>query len=121
MDTRAKIVSSRALPELVTDPVTLVTGYFDVLRAGHIRSLRELSANRLAIAVRPDPSAVLPLQARAELVAALRMVDYVVTADDRELATLVRALRPARVLHLEDADRQRAAELKRNVHSRQSC
>ena len=121
MDTRIKIVSSRALPELVTGSVTLVTGYFDILRASHIRSLRELRAGPLAIAVRPDPSAVLPLRARAELVAALRMVDYVVTADDSELDTLVRALRPARVVHLDDADRQRAAELKRNVHNRQSC
>lgn len=121
MDTRSKIVSPGALPGIVTDPVVLVTGYFDILRASHIRSLERLMPGRLAIAVRHDPCAVLPVEARAELVAALRMVDYVVTADDWELNTLVRALQPVQVVHLDDADRQRAAELKRNVHSRQSC
>lgn len=121
MDTRTKIVSWRALPRLVTEPVTLVIGYFDILRASHIRELAQLQPKRLAVAVRPDLCAVLPLDARAELVAALRMVDYVVTADDRELDTLVRALRPAEVVHLDDADRERAAELRQNVHSRQSC
>ena len=121
MDTRNKIVSCRALPDLLTDPVTLVTGYFDILRASHIRALGQLRSRRLAVAVRPDPCAVLPLRARAGVVAALRMVDYVVTADDRELETLVRALRPAEVVHLDDADRERAAALKQNVHSRQSC
>lgn len=121
MDTRTKIVSARSLPVMVSGPVNLVTGYFDVLRASHIRALQELKHGRLAVAVRPHPCTVLPLQARAELVAALRMVDYVVTADDRELDALVRALEPAQVVHLDDADRDRAAELKRNVHSRHSC
>ncbi|HEV2448703.1 MAG TPA: hypothetical protein VGS58_22375 [Candidatus Sulfopaludibacter sp.] len=121
MDTRTKIVSCADLRGLVFGEVALVTGYFDILRASHIRALREIRAGRLVAAVRPCAHSVLPLGARAELVAALRMVDYVVIADDRELDTLVSELRPARIVHLEDADRERTRELKRHVHERQSC
>jgi glycerol-3-phosphate cytidylyltransferase-like family protein len=120
MDTRSKIISSAALSGLVTGEAVLVTGYFDILRASHIRALRQIQAGMLVVAVRPHPGAVLPLRARAELVAALRMVDYVVIADDREVDTLVTALRPARIVHLEDADLERARELKQHVQSRQS-
>jgi len=122
MDTRSKILSGAAA--LASDkPITLVTGYFDVLRAGHIQALEAVCrpGHVLLVVIRPHPNAILPLRARAELVAALRMVDYVVTADDRELETLVSSLEPAQIVRLEDADRVRASELKQHVQRRQSC
>jgi glycerol-3-phosphate cytidylyltransferase-like family protein len=99
-------------------PVVLVTGYFDILRASHIKALQQIQTGKLVVAVMPHTKAVLPLRTRAELVAALRMVDYVITADDSQLDTLVCALQPAQIVHLEDADLQRAIELKQHVQRR---
>ena len=121
MDTRTKIVDGAALPDLRAPHLALVTGYFDILRASHIEALQGVQAGRLVVVVRGNSNAVLPLRARAELVAALRMVDYVVTADDSQLDSFVCALRPAQIVHLEDADLQRATELKQHVQRRQSC
>jgi glycerol-3-phosphate cytidylyltransferase-like family protein len=121
MDTRTKIVTAAGLPDMAAGNVALVTGYFDILRASHIHALQQIDAGKLVVVVSHYCKAVLPLRARAELVAALRMVDYVITADDSQLDTLVSALRPAQIVHLEDADLQRATELKQHVQRRQSC
>lgn len=121
MDTRTKILTvEQACARLAGQPVTLVTGYFDVLRASHIRELRKLQASTLLVLVRAHADSVLPLEARAELVAALRMVDYVVTGDDRDLDILISTLRPSRIAHREDADLARASQLKQHVQYRQS-
>jgi glycerol-3-phosphate cytidylyltransferase-like family protein len=122
MDTRTKIVSD--IGAIVSDKrVTLVTGYFDVLRAAHVEALERACRpdHTLLVAVRTLPGAILALQARAEMVAALRMVDYVVTGDDRELDSLVSSLNPAQIVRLEDEDRMRASELKQHVQRRQIC
>jgi len=104
-------------------PITLVTGYFDVLRAGHVEALTAASGSgrTLVVAVCAHADAILPLRARAELVAALRMVDYVITADDRGIHTFVSSFKPAQIVRLEDADRARTRELKQHVQGRQSC
>jgi len=61
-------------------PVCWVTGYFDPLLAEHVRRLRECAKpGHLLIVEIANPTAPLLAQrARAELVAALSMVDYVV-------------------------------------------
>ncbi len=80
-------------------------GCFDVLHVGHVRYLAgsAAEADRLVVAVNDDASvAVLkgsgrPIQTavdRAELVAALRMVDYVVVFPDLTVERLLRALEP---------------------------
>jgi bifunctional ADP-heptose synthase (sugar kinase/adenylyltransferase) len=104
-------------------PVTLVTGYFDVLRARHIDALERAARpdRRLLVALRDGPDSILPLRARAELVAALRMVDYVVTADEAQLDALISSLKPAQTVRLEEDDRAHARELKLHVQRRQSC
>ena len=121
MDTRSKILSLAAAAALPA-PVILITGTFDVLRAHHALELaatREGRAGTLLVAVLPQENALLPQQARAELVAALRMVDYVVAARAGELDMLIDALRPAQIVRMEAADVARTKQLIEHVHRRQ--
>ncbi len=122
MDTRTKIIEAE-LAKASRRPMTVVTGYFDVLRASHVDALTALARpdRTLLVAVRKTENGVLSARARAELVAALRMVDYVVTADDRELDDLISSLKPAQTVHFEQDDRIRADELKQHVQQRQAC
>jgi len=107
MDTRRKIVPLSALPPRCT----IVTGYFDVLLAADARALAALPRPVAAI-VLPLPGELLPQRARAELVAALRIIDYVVLADDGNV--------PAHAIHLEADQSRRARELKEHVRRRQT-
>jgi hypothetical protein len=118
MDTRTKILTLDAARAL--RPAAVVASRFDVARAAHLRDLDALPRPLLAVVLHCADS-VLPVTARADLAAALRVIDYVVIADDRELEALVSALQSARVIHLEETDRRRAAELKQHVQRRQSA
>ena len=80
-------------------------GAFDLLHAGHIRYLdaARREADRLIVAVNDDRSVrglkganrpILPESDRAELVAALRAVDYVVIFSEPTVAPLLEVLRP---------------------------
>ena len=102
MDTRSKILSLEAAGRL-TGPLTLATGYFDVLRVEHARRLEQAGRPLLVVVVRHSRE-ILDAPARAELVAALRVVDYVVTADHDELDRLIGQLQPAEILRLEADD-----------------
>ena len=103
---------------------TVVAGDFDPLLAedarelGHIRAAAPLRP--LVAVVLEREGALLPQRARAELAAGLRMVDYVVTADDTTLPALFEALHPALVVRLEEAHAQRKRQLMEHVHRRQS-
>ncbi len=85
--------------------VAFANGCFDLLHVGHVRYLQASAAeaDRLIVAINDDHSVaalkgpgqpVLPASDRAELVAALRGVDYVVLFGDRTVERLLRALRP---------------------------
>lgn len=85
--------------------VAFANGCFDVLHVGHVRYLlgAAAEADRLLVAVNADravaglkgPSRpVLDELARAELVAALRGVDYVVIFPDATVARLLERYRP---------------------------
>ena len=85
--------------------VAFANGCFDVLHVGHIRYLDGASreADRLIVAINDDDSVralkgadrpILPAAARAELVAALRVVDYVVIFPDLNVERLLTRLRP---------------------------
>ena len=121
MDTRAKILSAPAV--VPAEQVVVVTGYFDVLRAEHVRQLAQVRAGtagaRLLVIVSQGRDTLLPAGARAELVAGLRMVDYVLTADDGDVDAFIEALKPARVVRLEAEDARRVDRLKEHVHRRQ--
>ena len=124
MDTRSKILTPGAsLPPEIRRPLVVVTGYFDVLRGEHVRelaSVRErIGAGTLVVAVLPLAEEVLEQRARAELVAALRMVDYVLIADPQELERLIASFEPAELVRLEAGDARRIRELKEHVHRTQ--
>lgn len=85
--------------------IAFANGCFDLLHVGHVRYLQASAAeaDRLIVAVNDDASVaalkgpgqpVLPAADRAELVAALRGVDYVVIFADRTVERLLRTLRP---------------------------
>lgn len=79
MDTRRKIVSD-ARGWQPPEGAVLVAGPFDPLLAAHARQLELLKGGAPALVayVTDLPEPLLPAQARAELVAALRCVDAVV-------------------------------------------
>ncbi|MGE0463248.1 MAG: adenylyltransferase/cytidyltransferase family protein, partial [Vicinamibacterales bacterium] len=80
-------------------------GAFDLLHVGHVRYLEAArrEADRLIVAVNDDASIrrlkgparpVLPAADRAELVASLRAVDYVVVFPEPTVAPLLELLKP---------------------------
>ena len=117
MDTRIKILSGPHILE--GEPLAVVTGYFDVLRAGHVRDLATVRTSaphaRVLVVVVRGAEPLLPLAARAEMVAAVRMVDYVLTADDSDVEHLIKALRPVLLVRLESEDLRRVSRLKEHV------
>lgn len=115
VDTRSKIVACDAAPA----GCTVAIGYFDVLLAAHARELAALSRPLLVI-VLPREGELLAQHARAELVAGLRMVDYVVISPHATVDPLCDRLRPAQIVHLEDAHIRRTRELMEHVRNRQS-
>ena len=84
MDTRSKILAPEQARELLQGrPARWVSGHFDPLLAQHVRLLRQFVApGQLLVVEVTDPvQPLLAQRARAELVAALSMVDYVVLAN----------------------------------------
>ncbi len=124
MDTRTKILTAEAAPR----GCTVVTGTFDVMLAGDARELAGIRASHpdrpLLVVVLPLPGELLPRRARAELVAALRMVDYVVIADDAAsdsaISAMLASLEPAYIVRMEEAQAVRKRQLMEHVHSRQT-
>ena len=84
--------------------IALANGCFDLLHAGHVRYLQAAAqeADRLIVAVNGDAAAgakgpgrpILQAADRAELVAALRGVDYVTIFSEPTVSELIAALRP---------------------------
>jgi D-glycero-beta-D-manno-heptose 1-phosphate adenylyltransferase len=87
------------------DKIILANGCFDVLHVGHVRYLRAAKAlgGRLIVAVNSDASARqlkglgrprMPEQERAEILAALEVVDAVTIFNELDVRNLVQLLRP---------------------------
>jgi len=85
--------------------VVLTNGCFDLLHVGHVRYLEGAKGEGdvLVVAVNSDAGVrrlkgagrpVLPAEERAELVAALAAVDYVLIFDEPDVEALLEALRP---------------------------
>jgi len=120
VDTRTKILTAAAARQ-IAPPVVVATGFFDVLRAEHIRELREIrEGGALLVVVLPLAGALLDQRSRAELVAGLRMVDYVVAADHGDVDALIASLKPIQLARLEVADARRARQLIEHVQRRQT-
>ena len=107
----ARVLSESALADAVNRDraagltIALANGCFDLLHVGHVRYLQAASAvaDRLIVAVNDDRSVsslkgsgrpILGAADRAELVAAVRGVDYVVVFDDPTVERLLLRLRP---------------------------
>ena len=81
LDTRKKIVGREELELRLDDrPVRWIAGHFDPLLAEHVRWLAEERhpGTALVVEVTNPPQPLLAQRARAELVAALSMVDFVI-------------------------------------------
>jgi len=85
--------------------IAFANGHFDLLHVGHLRYLRAARAegDLLVVAVNDDSSVarlkgpgrpIVPAAERAELLAALEPVDYVVVFEGDSPAPLLAALRP---------------------------
>jgi rfaE bifunctional protein nucleotidyltransferase chain/domain len=84
--------------------IAFANGIFDLLHVGHVRYLQAAAAegDRLIVAINGDGVAalkgpgrpILPAADRAELVAALRGVDYVVVFPEPTVTPLLTLLRP---------------------------
>jgi bifunctional ADP-heptose synthase (sugar kinase/adenylyltransferase) len=81
LDTREKIVALEvALARTRGASTAVVTGYFDPLLAAHARRLAHIRAgrDRLIVLLSDPPHPVLDAASRAQLLAALDVIDYVV-------------------------------------------
>ena len=76
--------------------IAFANGCFDLLHAGHIRYLQAAAseADRLVVAVNDDPVAATKGPDRAEVVAALRGVDYVTIFPEATVTPLLELLQP---------------------------
>jgi bifunctional ADP-heptose synthase (sugar kinase/adenylyltransferase) len=125
VDTRTKIITPEAARALArgSRPAVLVTGHFDVLLAQHVRELRavrdRLPDAILLVALSPPQQPLLESRARAEMAAALAMVDYVVSFDDQPFDSLLAAFPAERIVRLEAAHQLRMRDLTEHVHRRQ--
>lgn len=106
-----RLVTDTELVELVAADraagrtIAFANGCFDILHVGHVRYLEgaRREGDRLVVAVNGDASVrllkgehrpILSGDARAELVAALRAVDYVLLFDDARVDRLLNLLKP---------------------------
>lgn len=103
--TREQLVIQAASDRRDGKTVAFANGCFDLLHVGHVRYLQGAAAeaDRLIVAVNDDASVrglkgenrpILKAEDRAELVAALRCVDYVVIFPERTVGPLLEAVRP---------------------------
>ena len=107
----AKILSLEALQPLVKEmkqqgrKMVLANGCFDWLHVGHVRYLREARqlGDCLVVAVNADasvralkgpPRPLMPEQERAEILAALACVDYVLVFEELNVERVLRSLQP---------------------------
>ena len=106
-----KIKTETELKKIITDlkkqgkKIVFTNGCFDLLHVGHARYLQEAKAlgNVLVIGVNTDSSVkqgkgdkrpVVPEMERAEMLAALECVDYVVLFSDRLPSRIIAELKP---------------------------
>ena len=107
----SKIVSRERLRELLAEhkrtgaKIVFANGCFDTLHVGHVRYLEgaRREGDILVVGVNSDSSVcnlkgpgrpILPVSARADLVAALRAVDYVVLFSEPNVEALLEFLHP---------------------------
>ena len=114
MDTRSKIISLERAGALFSstgeerDDVVVARGCFDLLSAEHCRELARARerGKYLVVAVYSDSEprrTVFSQLARAQMVAALAVVDYVVICDESQTDRVVSPWRPTEVVEADPA------------------
>ena len=101
---RERLVAAVERDRAAGRTIAFANGCFDLLHAGHVRYLQAAAAeaDRLVVAVNDDVAAgakgpgrpILTAEVRAELVAALRGVDYVTIFSEPTVTELLLLLRP---------------------------
>jgi rfaE bifunctional protein nucleotidyltransferase chain/domain len=103
--TREQLVAQAEIDRRAGRTLAFANGCFDLLHVGHVRYLQGAAAeaDRLIVAINDDASVrglkgenrpILHAEDRAELVAALRCVDYVVIFPEPTVGPLLEAVRP---------------------------
>jgi rfaE bifunctional protein nucleotidyltransferase chain/domain len=103
--TETSLVDAVARDRAAGRTIAFANGCFDLLHVGHVRYLQAAAAeaDRLVVAINDDRSVealkgrgqpIVSAADRAELVAALRGVEYVVVFGDATVERLLRLLRP---------------------------
>jgi rfaE bifunctional protein nucleotidyltransferase chain/domain len=103
--TEPQLIESVAQDRAAGHTIAFANGCFDLLHVGHVRYLKGAAAeaDRLIVAINDDASVaalkgpgrpILAAADRAELVAGLRGVDYVVVFGDPTVERLLRLLKP---------------------------
>ena len=103
--TEAQLVGAVARDRADGRTIAFANGCFDLLHVGHVRYLRAAAreADRLVVAINDDQSVarlkgrgqpILPAADRAELIASLRGVDYVVLFGDPTVERLLALIKP---------------------------
>lgn len=115
MDTRVKIVAAGRVPDLLIRNSNgtrwvIARGWFDILRSAHCRELAEAKTpgGKLAVFVRADSNdhpTMLDQSSRAQLVAALAAVDYVVICDGTQADLLGEAWKPDAIFDIDEGFR----------------
>lgn len=101
----ADLIARVAADRRAERTIAFANGVFDLLHVGHVRYLQAArrEADRLIVAINSDESVralkgpgrpVLPADVRAELVDAIRGVDYVVIFSEPTVARLLELVRP---------------------------
>ncbi len=102
---RDRLVAELAPYRAAGRKIVFTNGFFDLMHAGHVRYLREAASlgDILLVGLNSDASIrqsqkpgrpILPEGDRAEVLAALEMVDYVVLFGERTAEALVAEVRP---------------------------
>ena len=129
MDTRKKIIKpdeAAGVARRILEggkALRLVSGYFDPLLAEHSRRLaaiRRHGASLIAVIATPARP-VLGAQARAELVAALEVVDYAVIPENSDVEELLGNIPASEVIRLEETDEDTTREWINHVRNRQGA
>ncbi|MGH9406239.1 MAG: adenylyltransferase/cytidyltransferase family protein [Terriglobia bacterium] len=107
--------------------IVFANGCFDLLHVGHVRYLREakrqgdvlvvgINSDRAVAALKGPGRPLMPEAGRAELVAALEFVDYVIVFDDLTAEGILTDLRPS--VHCKGTDYSEATVPERAVMER---
>lgn len=124
MDTRRKILTAAAAAAAIGTGkrIRIITGHFDPVYAEHARRLRALRDGSCTVVVVTDSDQpISPQRARAEVVAGLASVDYVVLSEGAAIEHVIASFPGAEVLRDEAVDAERTRKLMTHVHARQAA